>query len=452
MNRKDALTQNRITIFAIVAMLAALPAVALHVLCLGRSCDSAAGSANRTPFCSLPSDVRSAIANGFYERRSGDIIAVSDEPVTGTPATDGTVPLWPSVSTAPPRAGVVLSGQGVEEGISLPAMGLDDIASTVAALIDLDRPHPEVRSGHELEGIASAPTEAPRLVLEVVWKGVSAQDLEEGLEDLPNVAALVDGGASTFTATVDSLPHDAAALITTIATGGVPRQHGITGSLLRNDAGRLVTAWGEGSPVNVIATLGDHLDELTQNRAVIGGVGTEPFDRGLVGGRWYPGGDHDPFSVLAPDAAPRDQASAAVDLLREQPFGRDQTVDLFGFVQEGPIDELDDELGRVIAQADSRSDGSLLVALTAMGPPSGPDDGLPATRVIRRLERSIQGPDLVEAVGLGDFYLDQEVLARRNLSDDVVLRSLFEFEHQGRDVFADVFPAIAITFGRYCDG
>lgn len=450
MNRKHFSTQNRITVFAVVAMLVALPAAALHVLCLGRACDSAAGSGNRTPFCSLPSDVRSAIANGFYEKRSGDIIAISDGPVTGGPTTDGKAPLWPSVSTAPPRAGVVLSGQGVEPGISLPAMGLDDIAPTVADLIDLDRPHPEVRSGRSLEGIASPPIEAPRLILEVVWKGVSADDLEKALGDLPNVAALVEGGASTFRAATESLPHDEAALITTIGTGGVPRQHGITGSILRNDAGLPVTAWDEGSPVNVIATLGDHLDELNRNKAVIGGVGTAPFDRGVVGGRWYPGGDVDRFSIV--DASPREQASAAVDLLRKQPFGRDQTVDLFGFVQEGPVAELDEELGRVIAQADSRSDGSLLVALTAIGPPSGPEDGLSATTITRRLERSIQGPDLLEAVGLGGFYLDQQVLVRRKLSDDVILRSLLELEHQGRRIFADVFPAIAITFGRYCDG
>lgn len=447
-------TRNRVVLFAIAALVAGLPAVAFHALCFGRTCDAVADASSETPFCSLPPDVRSAIARGFYEQRSGEIIAVAETSVTGGTAFDRPGPQWPSVSNAPAAAAVSLSGPGVESGAELGDMGLDDVAATVASLIGLNRPHPEVRSGRPADVANPGSATQPRLVLEVIWKGVSAEDLKESLDRLPNVKALIANGASSFSVDPGSLPVDPAAMITTIGTGGVPADHGITGTLLRNDRGELVTAWGRRSPVNVIATLGDHLDESSRNRAVIGGVGTHVSDRGLIGGLWYPERDTDPFSVLRPDARPKTQAKAAIELLRREPFGRDSTVDLLASAQSGTITELDKALGDVVRAARARTGGSVLVTFAAIDSETDASEPrLDSAGVARRVERSIPGRfEIIEATALGSFYLDQQVLADRRLSDDVALRSLFALKKYDRPVFADVFPAIAITFGRYCDG
>lgn len=453
MEPTDNKTRSRVAIFAVAALVVGIPGVAFRVLCVGRSCDAAADTTNETPFCSLPPDTRTALADGFYERRSGEIIAVTDMPVSGDSRTDDPAPPWPMASGAAPRTAVLFSGTGVAPGSDLPSdMGLDDVAPSIASLVSLERPHPEVRSGTAAEALRQPGGASPRLVVEVVWKDVTATELQGAVDRLPTVETLVAEGAGTFSAEPGSLPLDTAAMISTLGTGGLPSEHGITGTLLRNDRGALVEAWGSRSPINVIATLGDHLDELTRQRAVIGGVGTDVSDRGIIGGRWYPDHDRDPFTILPANTSPERQTAAAIRLLREQPFGQDTTVDLLGLVQSGPPQALDDGLGRLLEEARDRSDGSMVVVLTAIGTDTD-DDALPADVVARRVEKATPGRyGILDGVAPGSFYLDQGELARRKLSDDVVLRSLFDLEHEGRKVFADAFPAIAITFGRYCDG
>ena len=443
--------RSRVVIFMIAAALLGVPAAALHALCVGRSCDSAASASDQTPFCSLPPDVRTAMGRGFYDGRGGEIVAVSDALIEQRPTRTANALLWPSISSQPPLAPVILSGTGVAPSASLPpGTGLDDVAPTIAEIIDLDRPHASVRSGTLIEEVLGDGGVHPRLVLEVVWRGVDPEVLETGLGDLPNLESLVESGATTFSAESLSLPHDPAAVITTIGTGGLPSEHGITGERLRSDRGSLTTAWGQGSPTNVIATLGDHLDELTHNRALIAGVGGEASDRGVIGGRWYPGGDRDTFA-LAPTTDR--QVTVATNMLREGRFGDDDVVDLLGVVQEGSARDLDAALGELVAEARRAAGDSLLIVVTGTGaPPSGSSD-LSSAAIGRRIERSVDGRDeVIEEARLGAFFLDQDVLARRKLSSDVVLEPLLALRDGGKRVFADVFPAVAVGFGRYCDG
>src|SRR5918999_789323 len=77
----------------------------------------------------------------------------------------------------PARAEVPVAfvGPGIEPRSLPDAFGLDDVAPTLAEIIGLRRPHPEVRSGQAVRRLwTQAP---PRLAVEVVFKGVGTADI-----------------------------------------------------------------------------------------------------------------------------------------------------------------------------------------------------------------------------------------------------------------------------------
>lgn len=461
---------RRAAAFFAVAALLGLPAVAARVLCVGNACEVQAEASSNTPFCSLPDEVRALVERGSYEGRSPDIMAVTGSTLIsgGDPFRRATsAPLWPSTTLQDSgRVPLVFAGTGVVQGGSVPSgTGLDDVSETIAAIIDLRRYHPDVRSGEAVEGVPSG--EIPRLVLEVVWKGVGSDELERHPQAWPRLKRLMDDGPATMDAVVGSLPLDPAAILATIGTGGLPNQHGITGTLLRRDltsydstavangsGGEVVRAWTKKAPTSVIATLGDHLDEKRRQKPVIGLVGTDSIDRGLIGGNWYPDGDRDPVVVLERNASVGRQVDAARVLLSEEGFGRDDITDLAGVVLSGTPAQLDAALSPLIRTANESSRGSLAVVVTATGQSDpGESARVVDADVLRgRLERAIGAPKpVVEALVPGGLYLDQRALARLKLSDDVVLSELLRMRiRSGDQLLADAFPAIAITFGRYC--
>lgn len=462
---------RRAAAFFAVAALMGLPAGALRMLCVGKACEVRAKASSNTPFCSLPDDVRRLIGSGFYEGRSPDIMAVTGPTlISGGDAFRGytSAPLWPSTALQDSgKVPVVFAGTGVAQGARVPSgAGLDDVSETIAAIIDLSRPHPDVRSGEAVEGVASG--KVPRLVLEVVLKGVGSNELERHPDEWPRLKRLMDEGVATMDAVVGSLPLDPAAAIATVGTGGLPNRHGIIGTLLRTDRtgyyavtdadkepnGDVLRAWTKGAPIPVIATLADHVDEEGRQKPVIGLVGTDTFDRGLIGGNWYPDGDRDAVAILDRNASVGQQVDAARALLSEQLFGRDDITDLAGVVLSGKPTELDAALSRLMERAKEVSRGSVAFVITA----TGQSDPSPSTSVVDadvfrgRLERAIPAPEpVVEALVPGGLYLDQRALARLKLSDDVVLRELLRMRGRGGDrLMSDAFPAIAIALGRYC--
>jgi hypothetical protein len=50
----------------------------------------------------------------------------------------------------------------------------------------------------------------------------------------------------------------------------------------------------------------------------------------------------------------------------------------------------------------------------------------------------------------GGLFLDQAALTELELSEDLVIEELGRLRGPGGDLFAEVFPAIAVTFARYC--
>jgi len=439
-------SDRRVLILAAVALAVAAPAAALRLLCVGPACRRAAQSAAPVPFCSLPSATRDLIAAGFRDGRGPHVMAVAGSTsVAGATGIQGIDAAWPSVDEGDAgRVPLVFWGAGVDRGTTVNAgTTLDAAAPTLAELIGLDRPHPDVRSGRAARDVVTG--DGASLAVVVVWKGVGSRDLEADPRSWPNLRRMLRRGAGTVDAEAGSLPLDPAAVLTTVGTGGLPRDHGITGALVRNDRGRAVTAWGPAAPFSVIATLGDDLDEGFDQAPRIGLVGTATWDRGLIGGNWYVENDRDDV-VLEP--RPARQTTAAMRLLATG-YGRDGLPDLLAVAMEGPIASLDRGLGHLVAEAERVSGGRAVVVVTATGSTAPGPDAVAASEVERLIETD--AGDVVEATGVGGLFLDQAATARLGVTDDRVVGAARRIEAPGGGrLFADVFPQITVTFARYC--
>jgi hypothetical protein len=435
-----------------------LPAVLLRFLCVGHSCDEEVAAASEVPFCSLKPAPRSRIGAGFREGRSPEVLAVAQRAdiAGGTGFAREASPAWPSSDLGAARVPLVFAGEGVIRTAIPEGTTLTSVAPTLAALIDFERPFPEVRSGEAIEGVAG--DVSPRLLLQVILKGVGSDDLEARPDAWPFLHDLIDEGAATMDADTGSLPLDPAAVISTVGTGGTPSQHGITGEFVRTGEGRLVRAFSDEADSPVIATLADDLDEQLGQRPLIGLVGDAATDRGAIGGAWY-GSPSDTDEVIIDR---RDQVRSAVQMLsrasveRRQAgrvggsaFGADDVPDLMSVVMDGDIERLDRNLKRIVAAAEEASDGSVALVVTGTGARPSTDKTVMGTEIARDLDDAL-GEQVIEAAVPGGLFLDQSALTELELSEDVVINELERLRGPEGVLFEDVFPAIAVTFSRYC--
>jgi len=441
--------RRTILLLTILALLGA-PAVALRAACVGRSCQAPEEPSRHVPFCSLPADTRSRIVAGFWEERSPDLLAVTGpNQIVGGTGLSEVVPAWPSREPSDSgRVPIVFWGEGVDPQAQVPqGTGLRDIAPTLASVLEFRVPHPEVRSGRTVDGVASG--ERPRLVLLVVWKGVGSGDMERDPGRWPELARLLAGGAGTVDGVVGSLPLDPAAALATLGTGGLPSEHGITGSVLR-DGDRVVRAWSRNAPTSIIATLADDLDQRLRQRPMIGLVGTSGTDRGAIGGNWYLRGDRDDVTIsLGPPGA---QASTAVRVLQSG-YGADGVPDLLIVTMNGPINGMDAALGRVVRAARQQANDSLSVVVTATGSGRAAEEGgVAASRVRKELEETLSAPaPVIEGMALGGLFLDQGALIDSGVTVEDVLREVRALPSpEGGRLLVDAFPGIAVTLARYC--
>jgi len=437
------LPRRRLLLTLAVAALVALPAGVLAGLCLGNACERADRVQTRVPFCSLPEELRSRVAKGFRDARSPHVLAVAGR----TPISPDAGGAWPSLDDASVETvPLVFAGTGVSPAAEVPGgTTLDAVAPTLAEIIGLRRPHPGVRSGEPVPGIASGQT--PRLVVLVAWGDVSSRRLERRPQGWPVLRGLMQDGAGTLDADPGSLPSDPAAILTTLGTGTLPSGHGITGSLVRGDRGEVERAWERGAPFSVVAALGDDLDEIHDQAPRIGLVAGDSSDRGLIGGNWYI--DHDRDDVII-ERSLEDQASEAEALLASG-YGSDPTTDMLAVAMTGPVRELDVTLGRVLLAADRASGGSFVMAVTSTGSEGVRDPGALAVSDVEAEVELAVAADVIEASTPGGFFLDQDEMARSELPDDRVVSALRNTKTAGGEpLFADVFPAIAVTFARYC--
>jgi hypothetical protein len=431
----------------LLALLAAIgiPAAVLSATCVNGSCEDEAGRTSAVPFCPLPAELRERIVNGYREGRSPDVLGVA----TGTPVTseaDGGRTSWPGVGTlSEGRVPLVFWGAGVARTPLPDGVGLDSVAPTVSEILGFERPFPRVRSGRPTSGVANG--DRPRLVLLIAWKGVGSAELESaGAGDRGFLSSLVREGAGTLEADAGSLPLDPAATLTTIGTGGLPSQHGVTGSFVRNYEGRVVEAFGPGAPITVIATLADDLDHA-EPASLVGAVLTDGLDRGIVGDRWYPGGD--PVDTVIGDSA---VAPLAAEVHLTTGYGADETPDILAVVLQGAVRSLDRWTRRIVTDAERATAGGTLVVVAGTGsreadPTAGGDGDLVAA-----VEDAIPGEARsVEAAVPGGLFLDQDALRRERVTGLVAAGAMRSAEGtEGRPILTDAFQGFAVSFGRYC--
>lgn len=425
-----------------------VPAVALQVLCVGSSCDAGTAEPSRVPFCPLPEATKELIVNGYREGRSPDVLAVTDGTTVWSDAGGtGIRAPWPGGRSASTTVPLAFAGAGVTEDAGLPdGVTLDRVAPTVAGALGFDRPFPQVRSGTPIDGVVTPSGGTPRLVLLIAWKGVGSAGLEARDGDWPFLASLLRNGPGTLAADTGSLPVDPAAVLTTIGTGGLPSQHGITGSVVRNDEGAVVTAYGDGAPVQVIASLADDL-EAADRRSLVALVGTDPADRGLVGGGWYP--DQDPVDTILGESG---AASLAVRTLLGVGFGSDGVPDVIGVVMDGSVRALDRRTRSIVMIAERATHGSALVVVVGTGSPASDPLAVPDTELVDAVEAAVPGEDPVVAATVpGGLFLDREVLTRAEVTGQIAVDAFLELRSpDGERMMADAFQGFAVSFARYC--
>ncbi len=446
---------RRLLVLLLVLAAIGVPAGVLRAACAGKSCPADMAQA-RVPFCPLPTELKAKLAAGFREGRSPDVMAVTGNHVVAGPAGAGP---WPSVAEASAVTAVPIAffGTGIQPGAVVPrGTGLDAIAPTLSEVLGFRRPHPDVRVGTAVAGISDG--ERPRLVLEVAWKGVGTQELRDDPRSWRSLRSLMARGAATVAGDTGSLPLDPAATLTTIGTGGLPSQHGISGALVRNDHGRVVRAWGPGAPFSVIATLPDDLDQGMDQRPLIGLVASDEADRGIVGGNWYVGHDRDTIVVATGGSAvPAAEGLLAEGLLAEG-FGRDAVPDILAVVLDGSVGSIVRRTQELVAAAERAAGGSVAVAIAGTGGGSGTDAGstdgarIRVSDIVSQVDAGVPGdPNVVAGAVSGGLFLDQGALAKEGISGDAVVQATMGVTAlDGTRVFEDAFQGFAVSFGKYC--
>jgi hypothetical protein len=420
--------------------LVALPAVTLRALCVGESCAAETSTSRPVPFCSLPAESRRLIAAGFRDGRSPDVLAVATRGLSAR--SDGVRVPWPAIDEVDARVPLAFFGAGVRRGALPDGITLDRVAPTLEGILGLRRPHPEIRSGTPLPGVVGG--DRPRLVVEIVWKGVGSPDLEAAPRPWASLRLAMSRGASTTAATVGSLPLDPAAVLTTIGTGATPAQHGITGTWIRDERGRVERAWSSRAPTTVVATLADDLDRALGERPLVGLVADARADRGIVGGSWYLHRDRDDLVIERRDPL------AAVRRLLTSGYGDDDVPDLLAVVLSGRLERMSIAT-RAIVSMTRRSVPEAAFVVTATGV-QGSGRSVSAAEVLRRLATGARAArDLVTRAVAGGLFLDRAAMTARGLSSDAVVLGLegLRSPNDGR-MFADVFPGFAVSFARYC--
>jgi hypothetical protein len=440
--------ERRLVTLLLVLGLIAVPAAALRAFCVGNSCDAAQERSGPVPFCSLDPGVRDLVSAGFSEGRSPDVLGVTGPAVAVSHATGSERVPWPSTGRLAADVPVVFLGRAVR-GTELGSdLGLDRIAPTLEPLLGIERPFPEVRSGRAIEGVVRPGARSP-LVAVVVWRGVGMRELMDAPEELwlvermsePGSTGAADGVAAGL-GYPGSVPFDPAAVVTTVGTGGLPSEHGITGTQLGTDAEPAV-AFSPQAPGTVIAALGDDLDEATGGEALVGLVAADRADRGLIGSDWYGSGDDD--TVIVDRRTP----AARVDRLLDEGWGAGGAPDLLGITLGGDVAEMDATTRRIVASILGRVPDATVV-VTSTGSLAADADAIDDLALAARVERELGTTDpVIAATAAGGFFLDDESAAAQGITSQQVADAM-RAGAGATSVFDDTFPSFTVRFGRYC--
>ncbi len=412
------------------------PAIALRALCVGESCAEEGELVETVPFCPLPADLRARIEAGYRQGRSPDVMAATSgvDVVTNV---DGVRVSWPSTSGQGGRVPIVFWGTGVNDGALPDGTGLDQIAPTLETILGFSRPHPQVRAGIAVDGVASG--SRPRLVMMIAWKGVGSAGIASTPSAQRFIGDVMARGAGTVRGATGSLPLDPVAALATIGTGALPSQHGITAAFVKNERGDVRPAWGGGAPLSVVSTVAEDLDRRFDERPRVGLIAGDAADRGLVGGAWYPGHDRD-------DIRTGHDPLVSLRAMISQGFGADDVPDILAVALDGPVAEM---IRTTRAIALSVRQAGIPATFVVAGTGQASEDT--ATTTIADDVDAAIGADVVAATVPGGLFLDQAVMTANDITSDDVVRAMDAMEApDGAPMFAAAYPGFAISFSRYC--
>jgi hypothetical protein len=242
--------------------------------------------------CALPSRVIRLTWAGYDPARSGQIQLVP-EPFNYFGPHSHSGP-WPYLQHVP----LLFYGPG-----HVPARGpvrgpvtSADIGPTLARHVGFDLEAPD---GSVLPRAVLPGASPPRLVVTVVWDGGGRNVLEEHPDAWPTLRSLIQQGVWFEDATVGTSPSVTPAVHATLATGALPRRHGLIGLGFPTSDG-----WAPASEVVPYLrepTLADRYDVARRNRPVIGLVGNKHTVGMLGHGAGFEGGDRDIALLYEPD-------------------------------------------------------------------------------------------------------------------------------------------------------
>ena len=251
--------------------------------------------------CALPHQWLARIQRGHLDGRSGEISLLPKKPAymaSGAGGWSHSGP-WEYLQRVP----LVFYGPGLikPQEIDRPVT-LANVAPTMGALLhstfDAD--------GGPLAEVASINSRTllqkpPKLILTVVWDGGGWNGLDQWPDAWPNLRRLMNEGVSYTDATVGSSPSVTPSTHTTLGTGVFPDRHGITGIPVRGDDGTVEDSFqrGESSAYLRVPAFAERWDEQTNNKALVGMIGYEPWHLGMIGqGAERGGGDKDDAAWL----------------------------------------------------------------------------------------------------------------------------------------------------------
>jgi hypothetical protein len=196
----------------------------------------------------------------------------------------------------------------------------------------------------------------------------------------------------------------------------------------------------------VIATVADDLDDVLDQQPKIGLVATSRLDLGLVGGDWYVDVDRDTHHFVANSSRAIKDAGK---LMGSKGFGTDRVPDLLAVSVEARQLDVKTAIRTLADQARTVSDGKAVVVGVGLPVVEPEETTVAAHEIIRHLETETAA-GVVEEAAPGGLFLDQHVLVEEGITKDQVVTALRALKAGGRQIFADAFPGIAVSFARFC--
>jgi predicted AlkP superfamily pyrophosphatase or phosphodiesterase len=425
------------------------------------------------------------------------------------------------------RVPLILYGPGfIEQGErSFRSVDVADLAPTFAELLGFRFAAPDGQALREALVPVARREDPPRAIVLVAYDGGGWNVLEQWPDAWPRVRRLAAGGTVFLNATIGSSPSLTAPVHSTMGTGAYPKTHGVaenTARLPNGDIGEVYLHRADPAVMRA-QTVADAWDRANGNRPWVGLLGHHSWHLGMMGqGARAPDGDRD-VAVLWDDEAdefwtneefytlpeylpPREaldrrvreldasdgaidgtwrgemlegnpywlpgtpafaeyQGSAVLEIVRNEPLGRDRLTDLL-FVElkstdvAGHVWNMLGEQQAAILRAQDRVVARLVrtldrevgreryvVAITAdhgQTPMPSSTGGLRIDQ--ERLLDAVNdhfGAEVAEAVHPSELYVDLRALAEEGLSLDEVARWVADFRYaeglpEGTD--ADAIP------------